>query len=120
MADDKPVDPSAQFQKFVSDWERSVDQFFNQMMGTEQFSKTMNEAQTMQLEFQKTFKDAMATQLLNMNMPSRGDVMQIAEDIRQMDLRLARIEDKLNEAGSNEPKAQRNAPPRTRKPKAKE
>ena len=35
MVDKKgPIDPSAQFQEFVSDWERGMDKFFNQMMGT--------------------------------------------------------------------------------------
>lgn len=122
MADDKqPVDPSAQFQEFVSNWERSVDQFFNQMMGTEQFSQSMNEMQKLQLEFQKSFRDAMAAQLLNMNMPSRDDIMQIAEDVRQLDFRLARIEDKLNAvSGNNEPKSHRRSPPRTKTPPAKE
>jgi hypothetical protein len=120
MADDKPLDPSVQFQEFVSNWERSIDQFFNQMMGTEQFSQSMNEMQKFQLEFQKTFKDAMAAQLLAMNMPSRSDVMQIAEDIRQLDLRMARIEDKLSATiGSNEHDA-RQSPPRTKRPPAED
>ena len=120
MADDKPLDPSVQFQEFVSNWERSIDQFFNQMMGTEQFSQSMNEMQKFQLEFQKTFKDAMAAQLLAMNMPSRSDVMQIAEDIRQLDLRMARIEDKLSATiGSNEHDV-RQSTPRTKRPPAED
>lgn len=118
MADDnQPIDPSAQFQKIVGDWERGVDQFFNQMMGTEQFSQSMNEMQKMQLEFQKTFRDAMATNLLNMNMPSRDDILQISENVRLLDLRMSRIEEMLtSQLGSNEPKSKRKSPPRTKTP----
>jgi BMFP domain-containing protein YqiC len=121
MADDKAFDPSAQFQEFVSNWERSVDQFFNQSMATEQFSQSMNEMQKLQLELQKTFKDVMAAQLINMNMPSRSDVLQISEDIRQLDLRMARIEDKLSATlGHNEHDAARRSPPRTKRPPSQE
>lgn len=121
MADDKPLDPSAQFQEFVSNWERSVDQFFNQTMGTEQFSQSMNQMQKLQLELQRTFKDVMTAQLINMNMPSRSDVLQISEDIRQLDLRMARIEDKLSSLlGNNEHDTVRRSPPRTKRPPEKE
>ena len=97
MADDKPADPSAQFQEYVTQWERSVDQFFNQLMGNEQFSQSMNQMQGLQIEFQKNFRDSMANQLTSMNMPSRDDVLQIGEDIRVLDARLGRMEDKLNQ-----------------------
>ena len=121
MADDKPVDPSVQFQEYVTQWERSVDQFFNQMMGTEQFSQQMNQVQQLQLEFQRTFKDAMASQLLNFNMPSRDDLMQLSENVREIDARLARIEEKLTlVTGNQTPAGKRKSPPRTKKPPIQE
>ncbi len=124
MADDKPTfDPSAQFQEYVTQWERSVDQFFNQLMGNEQFSQSMNQAQNLQLEFQKNFKETMATQLTGMNMPSRDDVLQIGEDIRVLDARIGRIEDKLDrllvsDKGSSATSKSK-GPPRTKKPPVK-
>tara|TARA_R110002072_G_scaffold1780_2_gene14597 strand:- start:5089 stop:5475 length:387 start_codon:yes stop_codon:yes gene_type:complete len=118
MVDKKgPIDPSAQFQEFVSDWERGMDKFFNQMMGTDQFSQSMNEMQKLQLEFQKTFRESMAQNLLRMNMPSRDDLMQVSENVRMLDLRLSRIEEMLTAMlGNNEPKSKRQSPPRTKRP----
>ncbi|MCB1693521.1 MAG: hypothetical protein KDI19_12210 [Pseudomonadales bacterium] len=117
MADEKPLDPSAQFQEYVTEWERSVDKFFNQLMGTEQFSQSMNQLQKLQLEFQKNFRDAMANQLVMMNIPSRDDLLNLAEQVRSLDDRMARIEaalSRLASAGENEPK--RRGPARTRRP----
>lgn len=118
MADGKPLDPSAQFQEYVTQWERSVDQFFNQLMGTEQFSQSMNQLQKLQLEFQKTFRDAMASQLVQWNLPSREDVLQLGEQIRALDARLARMESTL--AGMTAGvAASKNGPRRTRRPAPK-
>lgn len=115
MADEKPSDPSAQFQEYVTQWERSVDQFFNQLMGTEQFSQSMNQLQKLQLEFQKMFHDAVGNQLVQWNLPSREEVLQLGEQIRQLDTRMARIESALASiaAGGQD---KRRGPPRTRKP----
>lgn len=123
MADDKPtLDPSAQFQEYVTQWERSVDQFFNQLMGNEQFSQSMNQMQGLQIEFQKNFRDSMANQLTSMNMPSRDDILQIGEDIRVLDARLGRMEDKLNQLLGNEGSSgtsKKSGPPRTKQPPEK-
>ncbi len=126
MADNNPPqDPSAQFQEYVTQWERSVDQFFNQMMGTEQFSQSMNQMQTLQLEMQKAFRENMTKQLASMNLPSRDDVLQIGEDIREVDARLARVEASLAQlvkgSGLAAAKSQnKQGPKRTRKPKTAE
>lgn len=123
MADDKPtLDPSAQFQQYVTQWERSVDQFFNQLMGNEQFSQSMNQFQSSQLEFQKSFRDSMANQLRGMHMPSRDDVLRVGEDIRVLDTRLGRMEDKLDRLLGKEGSSatsKRSGPPRTKKPPEK-
>ena len=118
MADDKPLDPSAQFQEYVTQWERSVDQFFNQLMGTEQFSQSMNQLQKLQLEFQKNFRDAMASQLMHWNLPSREDVLQLGEQMRTVETRLANIEATLAGMASGST-AKKRGPSRTRKPAAK-
>lgn len=117
MADNKPLDPSAQFQEYVTQWERSVDQFFNQLMGTDQFSQSLNQLQKLQLEFQKTFRHTMAEQMVQWNMPSRDDVLQLGEQIRGIDDRLARIESRLGKsAGAKE---EPSGPPRTKRSPAK-
>ena len=117
MADNKPLDPSAQFQEYVTQWERSVDEFFNQLMGTEQFSQSMNQLQKLQLEFQKTFRNTMAEQMVHWNIPSRDDVLQLGEQVRSLDDRLARIESMLGKMAGTGSKP--SGPPRTKRPPSK-
>lgn len=119
MAQDGPKDPSAAFQQWVTEWERAFDKFSNDLMGTEEFSRSINQMQNLQLEMQRAFGEQMARQLAAFNMPSRDDVMEMAETIRDIDRRLARIEVQLRNlepAGKNEPGGRRITPPRTRKP----
>ena len=92
MANDNTKDPAAVFQDWVTQWERAADQFSNQFMGTDEFSKSMNQMQNLQLEFQKGFGELMAKQLANFNLPSREDVLQLSEDVRDINRRLGRIE----------------------------
>lgn len=119
MADDKRTDPSIVFQEWVTQWERAFDKFSNDVMGTEEFSRSLNQMQSMQLELQRAFGEQMARQLAAFNMPSRDDVMELAETVRDIDRRLARIETvlrKMEPAGDNEPGVRRTSPPRTKKP----
>lgn len=121
MADDKQ-NPPADFSELVTQWERNFNEFSNQIMGTPEFAKSMNQFQNMQMEYQKSFSEAMAQQLSSFNMPSRDDVVSMSEQLTQIDLRLSRIEKALQEsnADSVKPAAKRKAPARTKKPPAKE
>lgn len=121
MANDKPTDPAAVFQDWVTQWERAADKFSNQFMGTDEFSKSMNQMQNFQLEFQRGFGELMAKQLANFNLPSREDVMQLSEDVRDIDRRLGRIETairKLAPEDSSGSSLKKKSPPRTKKPAA--
>ncbi len=121
MADDKKNSP-ADFSELVTQWERNFNEFSNQIMGTPEFAKSMNQFQNMQMEYQKSFSDAMAQQLSSLNMPSRDDVVSMSEQLTQIDLRLSRIEKALDKsnADSAKPAAKRKAPARTRKPAPKD
>lgn len=118
MSDNKPPpDPSQQFNEWVTQWERSFDEFSNRLTGTDEFSRTMNQMQSMQLDLQRQFGDLMARQLAAFNMPSRDDVLSLGEDIRDLDRRIAQIERALGNLLHNEPtRAAQSGPPRTRKP----
>ena len=123
MADDKPnLDFSAQFQEYVTQWERSVDKAYNDFMGTEQYSQSMNQLQKLQLEMQTRFKEAITDQLQNINMPSRDDVLQIGENVRMLNDRLGRMEEKLDlllDPEGQRVVTKRPSPPRTKRPKPK-
>ncbi len=113
-----PTDPAAMFQEWVSQWERATDKFSNQLMGTDEFGKYLSQMQNFQIEFQKTFADAMSRQLTNLNMPTREDVLSISEHLQSLERRMSRIESALTKlAGTNNGNpADSAAPPRTKKP----
>ncbi len=119
MANENAKDPAAVFQEWVTQWERAADQFSNQFMGTDEFSKSMNQMQNFQLEFQKGFGELMAKQLANFNLPSREDVLQLSEDVRDINRRLTRIETSIRNLApvdNNSDQQRKKTPPRTKKP----
>jgi hypothetical protein len=119
MANDGPQDPAAMFREFVTQWERNVNSFANQVMGTESFSRLMQEAQRLQLALQQATSEAMGRRLAAMNMPTRDDVIRLAEKLADVDRRLARIEASLDGDATLVPDdAPRAARPRTRQPPA--
>jgi hypothetical protein len=119
MANDSPQDPAAMFREFVTQWERNVNSFANQVMGTESFSRLMQEAQRLQLALQQATSEAMGRRLAAMNMPTRDDVIRLAEKLADVDRRLARIETLLDGDATVVPdEPARTARPRTRQPPA--
>lgn len=123
VADDRQsIDPSAMFADWVTQWERAVDNFSNDVMATDEFSRSMNQMQKVQLDMQRVFGDAMAKQLANFNMPSRDDILELTENLREVDRRVARVESmlrKMQPEGDNNSPSHRKSPPRTKQaPKA--
>lgn len=115
MADKQP-DPTEAFRKLVSDWERGFDSMANKIMGTDEFSQSMNQFQNLQLAMQKRFNEAMAQHLLNLNMPSRDDILRLGESIRSVEKRLASIEATLAKKKKKSDQGIRQKPPRTKLP----
>jgi hypothetical protein len=112
-------DPMERFRELLTEWERGFDSLANRFMGTDEFSRAMNQFQNMQLSMQKAFAEVMARNLANVNVPSRDDVLRLGEAVHEVDMRLARMEQRLDEvAQAAGVVAQRppKGPPRTRKP----
>jgi len=120
MANENSSDPGAMFREFVTQWERNFNSLANQIMGTESFTRAMQGAQKAQLGVRETVADVMTRQLQALSMPTRDDVIRIAEKLQQVDKRLARIEALLerNAANAPAPEADKAQLPRTRKPPA--
>lgn len=113
------TDPMDRFRELVTEWERGFDALANRFMGTDEFSRAMNQFQNLQLSLQKAFAENMAKHLANVNVPSRDDILRIGEAVHEMDMRLARMEQRLDElarATGVAPTRPRKGPPRTRKP----
>ncbi len=89
-------------------------------MGTEEFARTANIANTMHLRVQKGMSDHMARQLAMFNMPSREDINALGERMMMMDDRLVRIEEALRRLTPPESVVSTaGKPPRTKKPRTK-
>lgn len=89
-------DPSAIWQDWMTQSERQWNEFFNQMMGTEEFSESMGRNLDVFLHFQKTMSEAMGPYLTAMNVPTRTDVLALGDRLLAMENRLAAIEAQLS------------------------
>jgi anion-transporting ArsA/GET3 family ATPase len=116
----RPPDPAENFRNLVNEWERGFDAMANRFMGTDEFSRSMNQLQDLQLSMQKHFNEAMAEQLSNFNIPSRDDILQLGEAVHALDKRVARVESLLVKQAKKKKKkskaSARSGPPRTKQP----
>ena len=118
MAKDGGSDPGEQFRELVTQWERNINSFANQMMGTETFSRAMQDTQRARLGVQQALSDLMARYLAAMNMPSRDDVIRIGERLQHLEKRLTQIESLLGSAAPAPDPSATPQRPRTRQPPA--
>jgi polyhydroxyalkanoic acid synthase PhaR subunit len=118
MANQNPPDPAALFRDVVTQWERNMNSLANQVMGTESFSRLMQEMQRMRLALQQATSEAMGRRLTAMNMPTREDIIRIAEKLGEVERRLSHIEASLDGAADVPAAATRPGRPRTRQPPA--
>jgi hypothetical protein len=87
---DQSNDPLAFWQKMIGEMEKGFNAFANQAMASPQFSKAINQAGGVTAGAQKQLGELMEKYLVSMNMPSRSQMVGMAE-------RLASIEGQLNE-----------------------
>ena len=87
---DKGSDPVGLWHTMIGEMEKGFNVFANQAMTSPEFSKAMYQAGGATAGAQKQFGDFMEKYLLNMNLPSRAQMVSMAE-------RLASIEGQLNE-----------------------
>ena len=118
---DKINDPVAMWQKMVGDMEKGFNSFANQTMSSPEFSKAMNQAGGAGAGAQKQFGDLMEKYLLNMNLPSRAQMIGMAERLQNIESQLNEIKSMLQQmnAGAS-PSGYGSAPrpPRTKRPPA--
>src|ERR1700744_1919724 len=86
----KSNDPVALWQTMIGEMEKGFNAFANQAMTSPEFSKAMTQAGGVTAGAQKQFSDLREKYLLPMNLPSRAQMIGMAE-------RLQSIEGQLNE-----------------------
>jgi hypothetical protein len=117
---DKGSDPFALWQKTIGEMEKQLNAFANEAMTSPEFSKLMNNAGGIATGTQKQFSDLMAKYLLMMNLPSRAQMVDLAERLQTIEGQVNDIKallqhmQKSSGAPHSPPGVPR--PPRTRRP----
>src|SRR5215468_5158365 len=117
---DKSNDPVAMWQNMIGEMEKGFNSFANQAMSSPEFSKVMNQVGGATAGAQKQLGEWMEKYLVSMNLPSRAQMVGMAERIQAIEGQLNEIKTLLQQVHHNSlsqdggPGAPR--PPRTRRP----
>jgi hypothetical protein len=116
----KSNDPVALWQTMIGEMEKGFNAFANQAMSSPEFSKAMNQAGGASAGAQKQFAEFMEKYLLSMNLPSRAQMIGMAERLQSIEGQLNEIKAVLHQmnAGSGGTIGYAGAPrpPRTKRP----
>lgn len=116
---DKGTDPVQLWHSFLGDMEKQFNTFSNQAMGSEEFSRLMNQTTGASVGAKKAFGDFMERYLAAMNLPSRGEMVDLGERLQTIEARLNDIMSLLQRVHADVSAADSATtprPPRTRRP----
>jgi hypothetical protein len=118
---DKSNDPVALWQKMIGEMEKGFNAFAARAMETPQFSQALNQVGGATAAGQKQLGELMEKYLLTMNMPSRAQMIGMAERLQSIEGQLNEIKAILhqmqgNAASSGGTYAAAPRPPRTKRP----
>jgi hypothetical protein len=118
---DKSNDPVAIWQNMIGEMEKGFNSFANKAMESPEFSKVMNQVGGATAGAQKQLGELMEKYLVGMNLPSRAQMVSMAERLQSIEGQLNEIKALLHQVRNNSaapeggyPAAPR--PPRTRRP----
>ena len=116
----KSNDPVALWQTMIGEMEKGFNAFANQAMTSPEFSKAMNQAGGASAGAQKQFGEFMEKYLLSMNLPSRAQMIGMAERLQSIEGQLNEIKAMLSQmnaaSGGSSSYAGTPRPPRTKRP----
>jgi hypothetical protein len=119
---DKSNDPVALWQNMIGEMEKGFNAFANQAMTSPEFSKVMNQAGGVTAGAQKQFGELMEKYLLSMNLPSRAQMVGMAERLQSIEGQINEIKAMLQQmsaaSGGTSGYAGTPRPPRTKRPPA--
>ena len=115
---DKINDPVAMWQKMVGDMEKGFNSFATKAMESPEFSQAMNRAGGVAAGAQKQFGELMEKYLVNMNLPSRAQMVGMAERLQNIESQLNEIKAMLQQMNASAASSGLGAPrpPRTKRP----
>jgi hypothetical protein len=117
---DKGNDPAVIWQTMIGEMEKGFNSFANQAMASPEFSKVMNQVGGVSAGAQKQLGEMMEKYLLAMNLPSRAQMVGMAERIQSIEGQLNESKALLHQVHHNSlaPEGGYGAsrPPRTKRP----
>src|ERR1700754_4066761 len=118
---DKSNDPVALWQTMIGEMEKGFNAFANQAMSSPEFSKVMNQAGGVAAGAQKQFGELMEKYLVGLNLPSRAQMVGMAERLQSIEGQLNEIKAMLTQLNKASGAPASNAfgtpmPPRTKRP----
>jgi hypothetical protein len=118
---DKSNDPAVLWQTMIGEMEKGFNAFANQAMASPEFSKVVNQVGGVTAGAQKQLGDLMEKYLVSMNLPSRAQMVSMAERLQSIEGQLNEIKAMLHQAhndpgGSADGYTGAPRPPRTRRP----
>ncbi|SHN63441.1 hypothetical protein [Bradyrhizobium erythrophlei] len=118
---DKSSDPVALWQNMIGEMEKGFNAFANQAMASPQFSKAVNQMGGATAGAQKQLGELMEKYLVAMNMPSRAQMVGMAERLQSIEGQLNEIKAMLHQmqgggADTSSGYSQTPRPPRTKRP----
>jgi hypothetical protein len=122
---DKSNDPLAMWQNMIGEMEKGFSSFANRAMASPEFSKVVNQVGGATAGAQKQLGDLMEKYLVSMNLPSRAQMVSVAERLQSIEGQLSEIKALLLLQAHNNsaaPEARYTAaprPPRTKPPRTK-
>ena len=118
---DKSNDPAVIWQTMIGEMEKGFNAFANQAMASPQFSKVVNQVGGVSAGAQKQLSDLMEKYLVSMNLPSRAQMVSMAERLQSIEGQLNEIKALLHQVHNNSGAPQGGypaapKPPRTKRP----
>jgi hypothetical protein len=117
---DKGNDPAVIWQTMIGEMEKGFNSFANKAMASPEFSKVMNQVGGVTAGAQKQLGELIEKYLVSMNLPSRAQLVGMAERIQAIEGQLNEIKALLHQVHNNSgaPDGGYGAPrpPRTKRP----
>jgi hypothetical protein len=118
---DESNDPVAMWQNMIGEMEKGFNSFANQAMASPEFSKVVNQVGGATAGAQKQLGDLMEKYLVSMNLPSRAQMVSMAERLQSIEGQLNEIKALLHQVRNNsgapeDGYAGTPKPPRTKRP----
>ena len=122
---DKGNDPAVIWQTMIGEMEKGFNSFANRAMASPEFSKVMNQTGGVAAGAQKQLGELMEKYLVAMNLPSRAQMVGMAERLQSIEGQLNEIKAVLHQMNRNNApgeggRAGTPRPPRTKRPQSAE